>query len=77
MATVVPPAFLSWAVSLSPAGAAAPWLSAGEADGDGEPVQTDGVVPVVELGVSGALQALSARAGNANRAATVTVLNMP
>jgi len=34
-------------------------------------------VRVVERGVSGALQALSDRAGNANRAATVTVLNMP
>jgi hypothetical protein len=66
-------------VSLSPAGAASLALSPADADGDGEgePVQIDGVVPGVELGVSGALHALIAKAGNANRAATATVLNMP
>ena len=75
VATVVPLAFLSWAVSFSPAGSASPSPSAGAAgaDGDGDPVQIDGVVPGCEPPARWGLQALKASAGTANKAATVTV----
>jgi len=45
-------------------------------DGAGEPVHTDGVVPGVVAGCSGALQALNTRAGTAKPTATATVLSM-
>ena len=81
VATVVPFANFKSAVSFSPLLWLSwpPWppsSSPGGADGDGEPVQIDGVVPGVELGVSGALQALNTRAGTAKQAATATVLSM-
>ena len=78
VATVAPLAFLSWAVSLSPAGGASPWLSPADADGAGEPVQTDGVVPGCRASASrGTACAPSRRAGTANRAAELDGLNMP
>src|SRR6476646_8655972 len=70
VATVVPFANFKSAVSFSPLLWLSwpPWpppSSLGGADGDGEPVQTDGLVPGEELGVSGALQPLNTRAGTA------------
>src|ERR1700682_4649084 len=80
VATVVPSASFSWAVSFSPLGSVWPAcpcpLSLGEADGAGEPVQIDGVVPGdVAMGSFG-LQALKARTGTANKAAAAAVLIM-
>src|SRR5512139_1143605 len=83
VATGVPLASFSCAVSFRPCGWFSVWLppslpppSPGAAEGVGEPVQTDGVVPGELLGVSGALHALSASAGTANTAAAATVFSM-
>src|ERR1700704_5114215 len=73
VATVVPSASFSWAVSFSPLVAA---VALGDADGDGEPVQIDGVVPGDVAGCSGGLQALKASTGTANKAAAAAVLIM-
>src|SRR6478752_1338713 len=81
VATGVPLASFSWAVSFSPVGAGAsvpcpPALSPGDAEGAGEPVHTDGVVPgVVATGSFGA-HALNATTGTAKKAAAATVFSM-
>src|SRR3954467_3041103 len=76
VATAVPSASFSWAVSFSPLAAgpapSPPSVSLGDADGDGEPVQTGGVVPGEVAGCSGALHALNATTGLATAAATAT-----
>src|SRR5215510_3493186 len=82
VATVVPSADFSWAVSFSPLAAACPWApcppspSPGDAVGDGEPVHTDGVVPGEVATCSGALQALKATTGTAKKAAAATGFSM-
>src|ERR1700752_3621113 len=78
VATVVPSASFSWEVSVAPAGPSAcpPPPSPGEAVGDGEPVQTDGVVPgVVAMGSFG-LHALKATTGTAKKAEAATGFSM-
>src|SRR6476620_5069696 len=80
VATVVPLASFSWAVSFSPLAAwfspVWPCPSVGDAEGDGEPVQTDGVVPGEVATCSGALHALKATTGTAKTATTETGLSM-
>src|SRR3954468_22015445 len=82
VATVVPSASFSWAVSFSPLAAAwpvpppSPPPCSGDADGDVEPVQTDGVVPGCVATGSFGLQAHNASAGTANMAAAAAVLSM-
>src|SRR5689334_4590518 len=80
VATVVPSGDFSWAVSFSPLGAGLspvePWVSLADADGAGEPVQTEGVVPGEVAGCSGALHALKATTGTAKKAAAATVFSM-
>ena len=66
VATVVPSASFSGAVSFSPLGAGP---SVGDADGAGEPVQTEGVVPGEVATGSFGLHALKATTGTAKKAA--------
>src|SRR4029077_13643578 len=76
----VPLASFSWAVSFSPlaTGAAScpPEPSPGEAEGDGEPVQTEGVVPGEGATGSFGLEGLKTRTGTAKKAAAATVFSM-
>src|SRR4029077_19226293 len=68
------------AVSFSPLAAwfspVWPFPSVGDAEGDGEPVQTDGVVPGEVATGWGALHALKATTGTAKTATTETGLSM-
>jgi len=73
VATVVPSASFSWAVSFSPLGSVWPAcpcpLSLGEADGAGEPVQMDGRSAGDVAWVRSDCKRSKARTGTANKAA--------
>src|SRR5262245_39955045 len=80
VATVVPSAIFSWAVSFSPVAAwpvaCPPSVPPPAGVGEGEPVHTDGVVPGEVATGSFGLHALNATTGTAKKAAAATDFSM-